>query len=761
MSDRWTGRPLLRREDLRLVQGQGAYLDDLTQSGQAAVVFVRSYLPRARIAGVDATAALKVPGVVGVYTAADLPESMGPLPLRAIPLPDDYQVADLPMPVLARQEVHFAGEAVAAVLAETRAIAEDAAELVQLDLEPLPSVGDAQTALQGGPAVHKSCPDNVLLRLQRRGGDVEAAFAGADHVVRASFRIPRLQAAPIEPRGCLAAYSPDDDLLTLWCSSQDPHRPRLQLAKVMGRPVERIRVVVRDVGGAFGSKGGLAPEYALASWLAMETGRPVKWVETRSENFMASYQGRGMNVQAELAISAQGDFLGLRAHLVGDCGAYVLGNTAVVGATAVSLATGAYTIPNAEVSYTGAATNKVPTGPYRGAGRPEAAFVIERLVEMAATKLDMDPVALRRRNIIPSNAFPYTTALGTVYDSGDYASLLDDCCRLIADQPEPDQTAGGVVGTGISLVVESSGNGAWEAAWAQLLEDGTVQVLPGSSDHGQGHATTFSQIAADALGVSPAQVSVSRGDSAQVPPGVGTYASRSTTVGGGAVLLAIDDLKNRCRTWAAHLLDIPEEKLVFAAGAVNAIDGSARLSIAEIARAAATAATAAELPALRGEGRYSLQGLTYGASACAATVEVEPETGAVAVKRLIAVDDAGTIVNPLLAEGQVQGSAIQGFAAVLLEEVAHDADGQPMTESFINYLMPTAADVTFPILTEFHATPSPLSPLGTKGVAECGTIAVPAAVANAVIRALSRFGVSHLDPPFTPERVWLSANQPT
>ncbi|HUY54737.1 MAG TPA: xanthine dehydrogenase family protein molybdopterin-binding subunit [Candidatus Nanopelagicaceae bacterium] len=752
----WVGRGLTRREDRRLVQGQGSYLDDLDFPQAAHVVFVRSLIPHARIRGVDCTLARAMPGVLDIVTAADLPDSVRPLPLRATPLPDGFSVADIPMPILAREEVRFTGEAVAAVLAETAAQAEDAADQVQLDLEPLPAVSGPRSALVGEARVHQELADNVVFRWHGGGGDVGAAFAKAHRVVRGRFSIPRLQASPIETRGCVASF--DGQLLSLWCSSQDQHRPRLQLAHVLGLDLDRVRVVVPDVGGAFGSKGGLAAEHAVAAVLAMRQGCPVKWVETRSENFLAAYQGRGMDAEAELAVGDDGRLLGLRVDLVSDAGAYLLGHTAVVAATASGLLTGAYRIPAADVSVLGVATNRVPTGPYRGAGRPEAAFVIERMVDMAAAELGLDPVEMRRRNLVPPEAFPYRTAIGAEYDSGDYPGLLDRALELADYDGERQRQTGAraegrLRGVGVAVVVESSGNSGWETAAARLLSDGRVLLLPGSSEHGQGHATTFAQIAADQLGIDPAEIDVASGDSAQGLLGMGTFASRSVTVGGSALLLALEELQRRCLVWAAHLLDVPEEQLTWDRGSVRSHDSAASITLPEIAAASARSHSS-ELPTLQGDGRFTLPGLAYSSCACCVTLEVDPETGALEIERMVAVDDAGTIINPRLAEGQVVGSMVQGLGAAVFEEVLHDLDGQPLTESFLSYAIPSLPDIDMAIAAEFRPTRSPLSPLGTKGVAESGCIAVPAALANAVCDALAPLGVVHADPPYSFERLW-------
>lgn len=758
MTEPWIGRSQIRREDARLVRGQGAYLDDLPFSDCLHLAFIRSQLPHARIRALDLEAAKAAPGVLQLLTAADLPEGLLPLPLRATQLPNGFEVADVPMPILAGDVVRFAGEAIVAVVAEFPSQAADAADLVWPEMESLPSVGGPRAALDGGPPVQAAAPDNVLFSYHHQSGDVDGEFERAARVIRAQFSIPRLQASPIEPRGCVAAYSADEDLLTLWCSSQDPHRPRMQMAYVLGRPLDRIRVVVPDVGGAFGSKGGLTPEYVVAAVTAIKTGRPVKWVETRSEGFLAAYQGRGMEADAELAVDATGHFKALRVRMIFDAGAYLMGHTAVVGATASSLVTGAYDIPAADVQVLGAATNKVPTGPYRGAGRPEATFVIERLADLAAVEMELDPVAIRKLNLIPPEAFPYLASTGTEYDSGDYPGLLDRAVELADYAKErtrlaSDRSGGKLRGIGVAVAVESSGNGNWETAAAALQPDGRVLLLPGSSDHGQGHATTFSQIAADAMGIDTKDIEVHSGDSAEVPLGMGTFASRSVTVGGGAILLAIEELQRRCTIWAAHLLDVPEEELRWHHGAIGSAAGEQLITLAEIAKAAA-ARPDGDLPELRGDGRFTLPRLAFGSSASVATVEIDRETGFVRVERLVTVDDAGPIINPLLAEGQVIGSSIQGVAAALFEEVAHDGEGQPLTEGFMSYSIPTMPDVAIEMVTEFRPTRSPLSPLGTKGVAESGCIVVPAAIANAVSDALLGLGVGQTNPPYSPEKMW-------
>jgi carbon-monoxide dehydrogenase large subunit len=687
---KYVGRPLPRAEDVRFLTGRARYLPDLEAEGALHVAFVRSPHAHARIVGID------VPDGMLVMTGADLAD-VGPLPAGAI---EDGVVADAGHPVLARGSVRYVGEPVALVAAASRAEAEDAAELVYVRYEPLPPLLDPRAAGE----------EDVHARWSKASGDVDGAFAAAGRVVSCSFSIPRLVAAPIEGRGALAVYEPDEDMLVVHCSAQDPHRPLAQLAHALGREPARIRIVVPDVGGAFGSKGAIGPEVVAVAAAAMRCGRPVKWVEDRLENFLAAYQGRGLEADAELAVSADGRFLALRARLYADLGAYLYPTTAVPGHTTAMLLAGAYAIPAAEVTLVGAATNKPPTGPYRGAGRPEAALVIERLVEQAARELGIDPFELRRRNFVPRDAFPYETALGWTYDSGDFERCLGRALELFKVEERRGEVAraravGRVAGIGAGMVIERCG-GLWESAMVELCEDGTVVVRTGSSPHGQGHETTFAQIAADELGVTPENVTVVWGDSREVPAGIGTFASRSVAMGGSAIVEACRELRESGSTRAEVRFESP---LLFSSGAY------------------------------------------------AAAVEIERETGRLHVLELAAADDPGTVVNPLLAEGQVQGAVAQGLGECLVEEAVYDDEGQPRTASFADYKLLTAAEVP-PLASAFLETPSPHTPLGTKGVGEAGAIGTPAAVANAVADALAAEGLPGLDPPFTEERLWHALN---
>lgn len=677
----YVGRPLTRREDERFLSGRARYLDDLHPEGVLHAAFARSLVAHARLGAIDTEAAHAIPGVSAVLTGQDLGE-VRPPPVMSIP---DMWVADAGHPVLAREVVRYVGEPLALVLAESRALAEDAAELVLPDYEPLDVVVDPRASVE------------TLVRWEMRGGDVDGAFEGADKVIARSFALARLVAAPMEPRGAIAEYDAESDLLTVWLSFQDPHRPRAQLAHALQRPLESIRIVLPDVGGAFGSKGAVGPEVVAVAAAALQIGRPIKWAEDRLENFLAAYQGRGLEADVELAVTSDGRMLGIRARLHADLGAYLVTTTPVSAHTTAMLITGAYAIPAAEVTITGARTNKVPTGPYRGAGRPEAAYLIERMADEAARELDLDPVEVRRRNLV--RTFPHDTPFGVTYDSGDYERCLDRAVELAEfDRFREGKREGHRIGFGIGMLIERSG-GLWESATVRREPDGRVVVRTGSSPHGQGHETTFAQIVADELGVDPAAVEIRWGDTQAGPAGVGTFGSRSTAMGGSAVLTAVRKLR--------------------------------------------------ELGGDEAEATFE-SGITMSSGAYAAVVEIDPETGALTILRLAAVDDAGRIVNPLLAHGQVVGATAQGLGQVLVEEVRHDESGQLLTASFADYPLLTAWEMP-ELHSEFVETPSPLNPLGAKGVGEGGSIATPPAVANAVVDAL---GGAQVDPPFTGEKLW-------
>jgi carbon-monoxide dehydrogenase large subunit len=705
----WVGRALPRAEDERFVKGEAKYAGDLKLPDMLHAAFVRSMYAHGRIVSVDTDAARVMPGVYAVLTAADVDGLVDPFPIVA---GEGAEIVPVMHPVLAADRVRYVGQPVALVVAETAELAEDAAEYVLVDVEELLPLVDPREA-EGAPPLHDAAPDNVLLRWHRAEGDVDAVFEGADAVVGVRVTVPRLIAAPIEARVVLAWHNVETDVLTLWLSAQDQHRQLAGLTKVLRRPSERLRIVVPDVGGAFGSKGVPQAETAAVALAALALGRPVKWAESRTESSLAVYQGRGADVEAELALDRDGRMLGLRARYLADLGAYLYSTTLVAPQTAAMLLTGCYAIPVAAVELVGVCTTKVPTGPYRGAGRPEAALVVERLADLAARELGIDPIELRRRNTISPEAFPYATPLGFTYDSGDYEGALDAALELagydeLREEQERARAHGRLTGIGVALYVERVGPG-WETAAVRVEPKGRVVVRTGSSPHGQGHETTFAQIAADALGVDPGAVEVRWGDSFEIPEGMGTFASRSVTVGGSALLLACREARSR--------LDRGEQ------------------------------------PPFEASARFELPGPVFSFGCYVASVEIDRTTGEVTLHNVIAVDDCGRVVNPLLAEGQVVGAAVQAVGECLFEQVGYDADGQPLAINLYEYHLPTALSVP-PVFSELRETPSPWNPLGAKGVGEGGSIGTPAAVANAVADALAPLSIRHLDLPFTASRVW-------
>lgn len=753
----WIGRPLRRKEDGRFLRGQARYVDDLKLPGMLHLVVVRSPHPHARVLDIRADAARTAPGVVAVFTGRDLEGKLGQYALAGV---EGTRVEQVPHPVLATDRVRYVGEPVAAVVAETRAAAEDAVALVEVDYDPLPPVVDPEASLTGAVRLHEQLPDNVLFRWEGKGGDPDGEFARAERVVRQKFRIPRLAAVPMETRGAVATYDPGSDLLTVWASAQGTHRPREQLSRILRRPEERIRFIVPDVGGAFGSKFGVSPETVLAAWAALELGRPVKWVEDRRENLLASYQGRGIVAEVEVAVRGN-RMVALRARLLVDAGAYLYPSTPVPPVNTAMLMTGAYAIPHAHVVLLGVATNKVPTGPYRGAGRPEAAYLVERMAELVARELHEDPVAFRMRHLVQPDAFPYRNPLGFVYDSGDYPRALERLRELVAydrwrEEQKRARANGRLVGVGVAFYVERAASQLWESAGVVVEPTGRVVVRTGSVPHGQGHETSFAQIAADLLQVHPDDVLVQYGDTNLLGRSIGTFGSRSTTLGGSAIVVAAEKIREKAKRIAAHLLEASPDDLEWQDGRIWVRGVPER--VVSWREVAAAAYQPHRLPpdlemGLEAVGYFAIPRPVFPYGAYGAVVEVDPETGEVKVLKLVAVDDAGRIVNPLLAEGQISGSVVQALGQAFTEAFEYDDQGQPLASSLAEYGVPRALHAP-PLVSEFLETPSPLNPLGAKGLGEAGTIGAPPAIANAVLDALEPFGVRHLDFPFTGERVW-------
>ena len=729
------GAALSRREDARVLRGEARYIDDIELPGTVHAAFVRSPHAHATIRSIDLPDAAD--GLVAVLTA----DGLGPLRPFPLNVPAGASVLEAEAhPTLASGEVRYAGQPVAIVVAHTRALAEDAVELVQVGYGPLPAV------------VSPRASDLVMMRWSACEGDVDRAFARAAHVVAGSYELPRLAAAPIEPRGCLAVHDPRTDLLTVWCSAQDIHRPLAQLAHMLDRPRESLRLIVPDVGGAFGSKGLAAPEVVAAAAAAIRLGIPVKWTEDRLENLVGSYQGRGTGGDLELALDADGRMLALRARLWADLGAYLLTTTPIPPHTVATLICGCYDLGAADIEVAGMRTNLVPTGPYRGAGRPDASYMLEALVDQAARATGIDRVALRRCNLIRS--FPHRVPTGLVYDSGDFERCLDLALSLsrapIPGRDERGEGAGRVTGSGLALWVERAG-GAWESAEAELLPGGRIAIAASSRPHGQGHDITFAQIAADRLHAPLEAIELRFGDSSSSPAGVGTFGSRSVAQAGSAVALAAEDLVGAGRQAAAASLGVaPEVVELTGAGFVARGSDAAPVTWADLASPAGPGGET-----LRGRARFE-SGQVFSSGAYTADVCIDRATGELTVQRVVAVDDAGIMINPLLVHGQVVGGAVQALGECLTEEFLYDEGGQPTSASFLDYSLPTAAEIP-PIVTGEVQTPSPLNPLGAKGAGEGGAVGTLAAVANAVADALDGQVVP---PPYTAEKLWRALRRP-
>ena len=759
----YSGQSVKRFEDPRLLTGQGSFVDDVKLQDMLHSAVLRSPHAHAHITAIETTAARNLPGVVCVITAADLEGVVEPVPTRRDAEADELKP---PVhPVLARGKVCYAGQPVAIVVAQDPYLVRDALALIHVEYAPLPPVIDPLEAMRAdAPIVHQELGTNIVLRTRNAGGDLEAAFAQADHVVEQRYRVQRLAPAPLETRGVVAHYQPQDDVLTVWDSTQHPHEVRDHLARLLHRPESSVRVVAPDVGGGFGEKGGLYPEEIAVPYLAMLLGRPVKWVEERWENMLA-FHGRGHTVDVEAAVQRDGALLGLRVQIVADLGAYFLLSTPTVPILTSHRLTGPYKTPAMSVEVRGVITNKPPTGAYRGAGGPEAAFCLERTIDLIARDLHLDPAAVRRRNFIPPEAFPYETPTGLTYDSGQYEQTLDralelsDYHRWRAQSRQPGDPGGPLVGVGLATVVKGSGGRVprlTDYARVIIEPSGHITVHTGVSPHGQGSETTFAQVVADVLGVTPADVRVLHSDTAIVSAGGGTSASRGLVAGGSALYVVLQAARQKLALIASHLLDCPVEDVCFQdRGACHQHDPEQHVPFSRLAAAAYndTLLPPGVEPGLDFRGSHTLRASPYAFGAHVAVVEVSQETGAVSVLHYVAVHDAGRIINPLLAAGQVHGGIAQGIGQALLEGMVYSPEGQPLTGSLLDYALPRAS--TTPAFTlDALETLSPLNPLGVKGIGELPTLAAPVAIANAVMDALSHGGVRHIDTPLTPEKIW-------
>ncbi|MFN8526079.1 MAG: xanthine dehydrogenase family protein molybdopterin-binding subunit [Chloroflexota bacterium] len=752
---RYIGASVRRLDDGRLVSGRGRYVDDLRFPGLAHAAFVRSDRAHAEIVAVDLASSRATPGTMAAFTATDLP---GLADVPAVPFLPGVEMP--PMPALARDRVRFVGEPLAVIVAEDRYAAEDAARAAQVSYRDLPILSSVDAALaSGAPKLHESLPDNAGYRLTRRGGDSDAAFAQAARVVKARVKHSRIAAVPMETRGIVAVPSGADEL-TIYASHQGPHELRATLAALLGWSEHRIRVVIPDVGGGFGVKASTHREDLVVARLAIELGRPVKWSSTRLEDFLLTNHARDQDDRIEAAFDADGRCLGIKTETISNLGAYVLGRGSRPPLRVPGFATGAYAIPAQHSEVTTAYTNTGSNGPYRGAGRPEAAFLIERLMGTAARELRIDPAELRRRNYIKPDQFPYTTPTGSGYDSGEYERLLDKGLatagyREWLAERDRRRAAGEIVGVGLVTFIENTAAG-WESGTVRVEPDGSVTALTGSVQMGQGVTTVHAQIVADRLGVPYERVRVIMGDTAVVPTGVGSFGSRSTAVGGSALALAADRVIERAREIAARQLEVPEEDLEYVDGAARVKGAPERaMDLTAVARLAypALGAPVPFEPGLVASASFGAEGESIAAGAYLAFVSIDPETGRVRVERLVCVDDSGVVVNPMLAAGQVTGAVAQGIGEALLERVVYDEGGQLVTSSLLDYAIPNAASVPNPTLAH-TTTPSTRNPLGIKGGGEAGMLGTPPAIADAVADALSPFGAPELHPPFTDEKVW-------
>ena len=800
MANKYVGQRVKRTEDPRLIKGLAHYVDDITLPGMLHVAFVRSVYAHARINGIDTSAALATPGVVAVYTGADVADKIGQVPCAgALP---DLKVPD--HRVLAKDKVYFMGHPIAAVVAKDRYAARDGAELVMVDYEELPVVTDVEEAAKGGTVIHDGFGDNIAYRLTSGEGDIDAAFAAADRTVKQRVLHQRLAPIAMEPRGVLARYFPGEEELTLWSSTQIPHLMRTQVALMIGIPENKLRVITPEVGGGFGSKLNVYAEEALLGWISMQLAKPVKWIETRRENMQATIHGRGQIGDIEVAFKNDGTLTGLRYSVFADLGAYHQLLTPAIPTLTGLMLSGAYKIPAIQMNITACFTNKMATDAYRGAGRPEATYIVERGLDLVAADLGMDPADVRRKNFPAANEFPFHTATGLDYDSGDYEAALDKAQKIagyakLREDQKKAREEGRLIGIGVSTYVEicalgpsqAMPAGGWESATVRIEPTGKVTILTGASPHGQGQETSFAQIAADELGVNMNDVTVIHGDTGVVQYGIGTFGSRATAVGGTAVFIAIQKLKEKADKIAAHMLKADASRISFeggkyslekaaAAAATTGVsdpvvpvgeapagalpepqtDGHSGVTIQDIALAAHIAKDLPPdtEPGLSATYFFEPKNFTFPFGTHIAVVEVDRETGDIEFLRYIAVDDCGKVINPLLVDGQLHGGIVQSIGQAMYEEVVYNEDGQLVTGTLMDYAVPRASHIPNFELDRTE-TPTPVNPLGVKGVGEAGTIGATPAIVGAIVDALSPFGVTHLDMPIKPEHVWRIINR--
>ena len=777
---KFVGERIKRREDPRLIQGLGTYVDDVKPAGLLHVAFKRSDIAHGEIRRLDTTAAKAMPGVERVVAGAELAELVGSIPVAtAYPAPEHFP--------LAVDRVRHVGEPVALVVARDFYIARDAVDALVIEYNELPAVIDAETAEQSDTLVHEGFANNIAVRAAL-GTDVdpatqqpiddsaiEGAFASADVVVSQRMVNQRLAPTPIEPRGVVAHYEPGREYLTIWSSTQNPHLLRTRIAQALELGEHQVRAVAPEVGGGFGCKiSAYGEEYALAA-VSKLLGQPVKWIEDRSEAFVATSHGRDMIGTVDIAATRDGDITALRLRLLADMGAYEMLLSALLPTFTAALVGGVYNIPIVRSEITQVFTNKTPTDAYRGAGRPESQYFVERAVDMLARELEMDPAELRRRNFFQPDEFPVTTVAGgglIIYDSGDYERTLEVALEtaswneLIAER-DAARSEGRLVGVGLSYYVEVCGAGpsflipmgGWEHASVTVERGGKITATTGASPHGQGHETTFSQMLADHFGVPMEDIAIVHGDTAVVKQGIGTWGSRSQAVGGTVLMLAAEKVSEKMRRFAAAMMapeEVAPDGLVFAGGEIVTNDSPAiARSFTEVADFAHVPVPlpAGLSPGLSEEAFWEPEGVTYPFGCHISMIEIDRETGESRLLKMIAVDDCGNVINPLIVDGQIHGGLAQGIGQAMFEELIYDEQGQPVSASFLEYVMPRAADLPRFEL-ERTVTPTPLNPMGAKGIGEAGTIGSTPCVVNAAVDALAPLGVRHVDMPLKPERLW-------
>jgi len=769
------GQRVKRREDPRLIQGRGTYVDDIALVGMQHLAFKRSDVAHGKIRAIDTSAAAAMDGVEAVFTGKQIAEFLAPMPIGTpFPSPEHRAVAV--------DTVRYSGEPVAVVVASDRYVARDAADAIVVSYDPLPAVVDVEQAMTGQPTViHPDFKNNLAVPLVPSGTGVsadgskvddsaiDAAFAKAEVVISQRMVNQRLAPNAMEPRGVVAHFEPGKGTMTIWSSTQNPHILRTFIAALTGLGQDQVRAIAPEVGGGFGAKINIYGEEYVAAAISKRLGIPVKWSEDRSEAFVATIHGRDILGYIDLAAKRDGTLLGLKFKLIADIGAYNMLLTAAIPTLTMMMANGTYNIPAIRATLTEVFTNKTPTDAYRGAGRPEATYFLERAMDMLAHELGMDPAELRRKNFIKANQFPFATQTGAVYDSGDYDKALDAALKVSKwDQLKAERDAaraqGRLVGLGLAMYVEVCGlgpsaalpTGGWEHSQVTVERDGRISATTGASPHGQGNETTFAQMLADQFGVPFEHVTILHGDTGVVKQGIGTFGSRSQAVGGTALMLAGGKVKQKMAKLAAAMLEANEDDLVFENGTIGVKGAPA--SAKPFAAIAAYAYVPVPLPpglepGLSDEAFFEPTNNTYPFGCHISMLEIDRETGEPKLLKVVAIDDAGNLINPLIVEGQIHGGLAQGIGQAMIEEVVYGEDGQLLTGSFMDYALPRAID--FPRFElDATVTPTPVNPLGAKGVGEAGTLGSTPCIVNAAVDALSGLGVKHIDMMLRPEKLW-------